>query len=301
MKSTPSLVSSSSHDCRGFTLPELMVAMFLGLVVGAIMLSSTLANKQAYSYDLKRVMLDQNLRSGMDILGSTIRVGGENLPTSFPAFEIVNGVGSSPDELIVRRNLLDEVLPVCSAIPAGSAALQVYFALGGSPLSACTYSGQTHNFNSWSSYRSSHGGSVRAFIYDVSGKQGEYFNYSNEGSSGTSYYILRSGGSWTYPYPTASSSVYILEEWKIRLNSGVVAVEVNGEPATPNNIIAGVNNFQVNAVMADGTTKTTFLRTDDWSDVTAFEITLSASTSYQKKTINRALTSRFFPRNILSK
>jgi type IV pilus assembly protein PilW len=278
-----------------------MVAMFLGLVVGALMLSSTLANKQAYNYDLKRIMLDQNLRSGMDILSAAVRVAGENLPTSFPAVEIINGLGSAPDELIIRRNLLDEVLPVCSPIVLGAGGLQVYFAVAGTTTSACTYSGQTHNYTTWSTYRSSEGGSVRAYIYDVTAKQGEFFNYVNEGNTGTAYYILRSGGSWSYSYPTASSSVYILEEWRIKLASGILTVEENGEPATPKNIIAGVDNLQVSALMSDGSTKTSFLRTDNWSEITALELTLSASTSYRKKPLSRTLTTRFFPRNILSK
>ena len=278
-----------------------MVAMFLSLVVGALMLSSTLANKQAYNYDLKRIMLDQNLRSGMDILGAAVRVAGENLPTSFPAIEIINGVGAGADELIIRRNLLDEVLSVCSPIPAASASLQAYFAVSGTTTSACTYSGQTHNYTTWSAYRASKGGSVRTFIYDVTAKQGEFFNYVNEGNTGTSYYILRSGGSWTYSYPTASSSIYVLEEWRVKLTSDILTVEENGEPSTPKNIIAGVNNFQVSALMSDGTTKTSFLRTDDWSEITALELTLSASTTYRQKALNRTLTTRFFPRNILSK
>lgn len=301
MKSIPSSVNLSNSGSGGFTLPELMVAMFLSLVVGALMLSSTLANKQAYNYDLKRIMLDQNLRSGMDILGGAVRVAGENLPTSFPAIEIVNGSGADPDELIIRRNLLDEVLSVCSPIVATSGALQVYFAVGGATTSACTYSGQTHNYTTWSAYRSSKGGNVRAFIYDVAAKQGEFFNYTNEGTTGSSYYILRSGGGWTYSYPTASSSVYLLEEWRIKLNSGILSIEENGIPSAPKNIISGVSNLQVSAFMSDGAVKTSFLRTDDWSEIEAIELTLSASTTYKKKPLNRALTTRFFPRNILSK
>lgn len=277
-----------------------MVAMFLGLLVGAIMLSSTMANKRAYNFDLKRIVLDQNLRNSMDILGSVLRVGGENLPSSFPAFEIVNGV-SGGDELVIRRNLLDEVLSVCTPIAAGSTALQVYFAVGGATSSACTYSGQTHAYNAWRAYRNANSGSVKAYAYDVSGKRGEFFNYTNEGSSGTAYYILRGGGNWTNGYPTSSSSVYILEEWRIKLSDRLLSLEVNGDTSTPRHVATDISNFQVTAIMNDGSTKTSFLRTDDWSDITAIEVSLTAESSYQKKPLTRVLTARYFPRNILSK
>ena len=291
---------SLSSD-KGFTLPELLVASFLGMLVGGLMLSSTLANKRAFNFDMKRVQLDQNLRSGMDIMGADLRVGGENLPTSFPAFEIVNGVSGAPDELVVRRNLLDEVLPVCTSIPTGSTALQVYFAVGGATTAACTYSGQTYNYNSWRTYRTNNSGSVRAYIYDVSAKNGEFFDYTNEGSTGTAYYILRSSGSWTFGYPATSSSVYILEEWRIKLLAGVLQIQVNGQTATPQNVVAGLSDFQVRAIMKDATIKTTMGRTDDWSQMEALEVTLSGTTTFAKKTLTRTLTARFFPRNILSK
>jgi hypothetical protein len=280
----------------------MLVATFLGTLVGAVMLSSTLANKKAYNFDLKRITLDQNLRSAMDIISGTLRVGGENLPTSFPAFEIVDGGASVPDEFIIRRNLLDEVLPVCSAIAAGSSAQQVYFSTAGAATSACTFSGQAHNQTTWSEYRLSKGGSVKAFIYDVSAKRGEFFDYVQEGvSGGTSRYILRGGGSWTNPYPVASSSVYLLEEWRMKLSGGLLNIEENGETLNPKNIVAGITGFQVSAVMSDGTVRTGFLRTDDWSQIAAIEISLSNATSYQKKAITRSLTARYFPRNILSK
>jgi hypothetical protein len=271
------------------------------MLVGGLMLSSTLANKRAFNFDMKRVLLDQNLRSGMDILGADLRVGGENLPTSFPAFEIINGVAGAADELVVRRNLIDEVLPVCTSIPTGSTALQVYFAVGGATTAACTYSGQTYNYNSWRTYRTNNSGTVRAFIYDVAAKNGEFFNYTNEGSTGTAYYILRNSGSWTFGYPALSSSVYILEEWRFKLVSGVLQIEVNGQPATPQNVVAGLSDFQVRALMNDATVKTTMTRIDDWSQMQALEVTLSGATTYQKKALTRTLTSRFFPRNILSK
>ena len=83
--------------------------------------------------------------------------------------------------------------------------------------------------------------------------------------------------------------------------NGVLQIEINGETSTQQNIIAGLSNFQARAIMNDGTTKTSFTRNDDWSQLEALEITLSGTASHEKRPISRSLSARFFPRNILSK
>jgi hypothetical protein len=296
MRSKLSLRSSAS----GFTLLELLVTSVLALILGALIVSETVSSKRIFAYDMVRTRIDQNLRSAMDVLASNLRVGGENLPSVFPAFEIVNGSGSDPDELYVRRNLIDEVLSVCQNITAGSTALQIYFAVAAPPSAACTYSGQTHNYNSWRDYRQANGDAVDAYIFDVSTKQGEFFRYSNEGDSGTEYHITRTSGSWQNAYLVNSASIYILEEWRFRLENGVLQLLENGETTSPKNIASGITQFSVKALMQDGSTKTTLLRTDDWSEIDSIEVTLAGEDSFERRKVSRSLTSSFFPRNILS-
>jgi type IV pilus assembly protein PilW len=295
MKST--LYSLNSD--KGFTLPELLVGSFIGLIIVGMALSGTMASKRLFGFDMKRIQLDQNLRSAMDVIGGNLRVGGENLSRIFPAFEIVNGAGTAPDELIVRRNLLDEVLSVCSSVSAGTNQ-SVYFARTGSTASGCTISGQTFNYNSWQAHRVSKGGSVKAFVYDVTSKRGEFFDYTAEGSNGSGYFVVRGSGNWLNAYPATSSSIYILEEWRLRLQDTVLQLSIDGDTAAPNNVVAGLTNFQVQAHKRDGTIMDTLGRTDDWSELTAIQVAVTASATVERQPISRTLTSRFFPRNILS-
>ena len=308
MKSIPSSRSSGSSvrlqtgrswisSEVGFTVAETLVASVLGLMVSAMTLSFMSAHHFAMTRDSARTRVNQNLRGTLDIMGADLRVTGENLGKSFPAIEVTNGAGSAPDQLILRRNLVDDVLPLCTALTAGTSITKVYFAIPGS-VAGCTYSGQTHAYTSWEQYRTTHGGSVKAFIYDTSGKHGQFFTYQSATNGGTSYYLNRDPGTWTYTYPTASSAVYILEEWSFRLTNGMI--ELTENQTNISNVSFGMTDMQVQVLMQDGTTKNSFTRSDAWTSILGVNLALAASENYAGRTIARRLSGRFFPRNILS-
>lgn len=284
----------------GFTILELMVASALGLTLSALIMGTMISAKRTINYDLVRTRVDQNIRSALEVVSSDIRVGGENLNAAFPAFEIVNGTSGAPDELIIRRNLLDEVLTVCQAITAGNTTPRLYFAVAGATASSCTYSGQAHDYNAWRTYRIANTGSVKAYVYNVSSKLGEFFTYNGEVDGGNNYYITRTAGAWVNAYPLNTSSAYILEEWRFRIVSGTLQLLENGDTATPKNIVDGLTNFQVNAIMQDGTVDSAFDRNDSWSLIDALDITITGQESTSKNPVLRTINSRYFPRNILS-
>lgn len=285
---------------RGFTLLEVVVAMGLGLTVGALVLSATMSNKRLMNYDVVRTRIDQNLRSSMDLLSSDLRVGGENLTSVFPAFEVTNGTSGAPDVLIVRRNLLDEVLNVCQAISAGSSGTTVSFAVASPPSSACVYSNNSQNYNSWRTYRLANSNSATAFIYNISTRLGEFFTFTGENNGGTFYNVTRPAGTWVNSYTVGSSSVYILEEWRFQISNGLLQVVENGDALNVKNIATGLTNMQVVIHKSDGTTATSWTRADRWNQIDSIEVTLSAAERSQGRLVNRAITSRFFPRNVLS-
>lgn len=291
--------SSLSSD-RGFTITEMLVASFIGAMVLVPILSSSIAYRNILGKDMARTRLNQNLRGALDIIGTDIRVGGENLTSTFPAIEVVNGTGSNPDELIVRRNLLDEVLPVCQSLSAGSTSANMYFAVTGN-VAGCAYSGHTNNYNAWRSYRIAQGGTVKGYIFNTSTRQGEFFNYASETNTGTQYYVTRSGATaFANAYPVGGAAMYILEEWRYRVSGGLLQIVQNRVTATPYNVAYDISNLQVTVTLQDGTTRTSFVSTDDWTNIGRIQMTLTGTDRFRRQTITRTVSGSFFPRNILS-
>jgi prepilin-type N-terminal cleavage/methylation domain-containing protein len=284
---------------QGFTLIELLVTMLLGSLLLAMALSVALVNRSVLGKEQVRLQLAQNLRSALDITGLDLRVAGENLSHSFPAIEITNGASGAPDTLTLRRNLLDEVLPVCVSIVAGTGTTQVVFA--NSPTQAgCVYAGHTHNYNSWRSYRLAEGGTVDAYIFDSVSKHGEFFRYNGEIDTGSEYSITRTSGTWTYNYPAGSSSVYILEEWKYYFEAGLFKLQENRDNARIYNVIFGVTDFQARAHLQDGSSLDDFGPTQQWTQLAQVQVDLTGSDAYARNTMTRTVSARFFPRNVLS-
>jgi len=284
---------------RGFTVMELLVVSVLGLTMTALIASSAITNKRAFGYDIVRTRVDQNLRSAMEVIGSQLRVGGENLSAVFPAFEVEDGTAGAPDTVFIRRNLLDEVLGVCVSIAAGSSSPDLFFAIP-TPPSGCAYSSQAQSFNAWVAKRTASGGTVKAYAYNVSTRLGEFFTYSAETNNGTAYSVQRSSGNWANDYTVGTSSAYILEEWKFALNNGLLTLEQNGDSSTINNVAANLSDMQIVMHLNDSSTRTSWTRADQWDDIQSIEVTLTGTETFEKRSITRQLTSRFFPRNILS-
>jgi len=295
--------STPSSDERGFTILEMLVASFLGLAAMALAIGATMTNRTVYHNDLARTSVQQNLRSALNLTGINIREAGENLNGSFPALAVADGTGpGGQDELVLRRNLLGETLWVCQAITAGSTN-DVTFAMPGTT-PGCIYGDNTHAYSVWSDYRTEEGGTVRAYIFDVSTGLGEFFNYDGETDDGSSLTISRSGA-WVNDYTVGSSSVYMLEEWHFQVDETlpgepIFQVIQNGETASPLNITYGITDFQVLITMVDSSVLTSFTDANDWTQVASLEVTLSGEEEFKGTTYADSVTARFFPRNILS-
>lgn len=297
MRLIPSMHSLDSQ--KGFTVIELLVTSVLGLIILGLTTSSVITNRQVLGRDNVRTRLNQNLRGSMDIVGLDIRIAGENLPSAFPAVELTNGASGAPDTLTVRRNTIDEVLPICTSISAGSSATSVYFATPGAT-PGCSYSGQLQSYTAWSNKRSEEGGSFLAYIFNSSTKQGEFFTVTNITDNGTSYYLVSSPHTWTYAYPVGSSSVYVIEEWTYQYNTGMFQVIQNRDTANPFNVAFNILDFQADILMNDGTTKQSFTTSDNWANITTINLNLTGRDYYRTKPLQKIISASFFPRNILS-
>lgn len=289
---------STQHSDSGFTLLELLVAATLGFLVLGLLLSSTIASKNLFQADVIRTRINQDLRGTLDIIGSQIRVAGENLSSSFPAIILENNAnGANSDRLTLRRNLLDEILKVCVEIPAGTN-IDIVFATGSEP--GCSYSDNTHNYQRWSAYRTEQNGSVEAFIFDGSSKNGEFFLYNSEFDASGEYGISRAGGAWEHTYSAQAGAVYILEQWTFELDEQTLQLIVNNDTANPLNVAFGITEFQVVAIAQDGSELDSLDTTDSWTDLRSLRITLTGQDTFRNEPISRTLSTEFFPRNILS-
>ncbi len=292
------------HSERGMTLLEALVASTLSLLIVGMTVSATTANRAAFAYDAVRTNLNQNLRGATDVVAAELRQAGERLPPGFPAIEITNGTPG--DTLIVRRNLINEVLTLCQALTTTSTTSAYITSTAAGRPPACTFGSQTVNYNAWSTYRLAQAGyTAPAYIYDFSTRKGQFFTYSSENTSGSVQRIIRSGGSWTNAYTAYNSAIYIMREWKFSLSttagqSDLLQVYQDGATTPSYNVAFGLATFQIRALMQDGTSKTSFTNADSWTLLSAVELTATGSSNYRERPITSTLVTRVFPRNILS-
>ena len=292
--------SSLNCDEAAFTLLELLVSMTISVIITWLVLTSISPLRRVLGEDIARTKINQDLRGSLDIIGVDVRVGGENLVSTFPAIEIEQGVGTLPDQLVVRRNKLEDVLPLCTAVSSSSTATQLFFA-NTSGIAGCTFSGQTQAYNSWRSYRLAQPTQrVKAFLYNPSTKVGKFFEVTGEGTNGTNnYYLNIINPGWGANYPT-TSAIYLLEEWRYRIVSNTLELVENRNTANPFKIAFRIQNMQVSALMRDNTTKTSFTTSDNWALIKALKIDLTGNDRFAGETLVRTVTGEFFPRNVLS-
>jgi type IV pilus assembly protein PilW len=281
--------------------------MAVAAFVMAAALSITLSSRKIYEADQGRTDVNQNLRGALDLVGIDLRQAGERLPADFPALEVVNGADGAPDTMIVRRNLLNSILPVCEQIDAGSTSDDVRVVDSGAfPPQGCdpvpddNGDGWPDNIEEWRTYRDAHGGSIQAYVYNPVARQGEFFEYDGEGAT-DDYFNRGDSDGWHYTYTVAEMCrVYLIEERTFRLDQGVLQYVPGNYPANPINLVDNLTDFQINAVFSDGTIQPSLAPADDWRDLRAIEITVSGQVQVRQTTMDRTLSARFFPRNILS-
>ena len=288
-----------SHDSdRGTTILEFLIASAMGVALMGMSMSVFLVNRRVLKNDLERAAVQQNLRSSLDIIGINVRLAGENLPSSFPAIEVIDG-GVGNDQLILRRNLRDEILKLCTALGSGSTDPLVFGTAGTTP--GCVYGDQTTNYTSWNDHLADEGGEALGYIYDPTSQVGQFFTFDSViDDPGNEYSLSLASGSWTNNYPVGLTSAYILEDWRFERNGDLLQLFEDGDSANPLNVIYGIESFEVQVTLQDGTTVSSFAATDDWTEVQTIDVTLTAQEGVLGKSKDRTVTAKFFPRNVLS-
>lgn len=291
----------------GFSLVELLVAMVVASIVLAGALTITLSSREIYEADQGRTDVNQNLRIALDLVGVDLRQAGERLPADFPALEIIDGADGSPDTLVVRRNLLSTVLPVCEQIDAGSTSDEVRVVdTGSTPPQGCdpvpddNGDGWPDNIEAWRTYRDAQGGSILAYVYNPVSRLGEFFLYDGEGAT-DDHFNRGDGGAWQNTYLVSEMCrVYLIEERTFGLDQDLLQYVPADDPTNPINLVDHMIDLQINAILADGSIQSSFSASDAWDDLRAIEVTVSGETRIRQQSVNRTLSARYFPRNVLS-
>jgi hypothetical protein len=289
---------------------ELLVALTVTVLVSAAVMSLAFSAQAVFETDKHRTTVNQNLRSGIDLVGLDVRQAGERLPGDVPAVEIIDGENDGPDRLILRRNEFDVVLPVCNLIiKAGSATDALFcsrrdvthkYPPGCAPAADSNSDGWPDNLEAWRDYRINNGGVITAYLHNTATDEGEFFRYDAEDNS-TMHIHKLNDEAWQYTYElTDSPRMYILEQKEFYVENGVLKSIVNGDTDNPLNLVSHITDFQCRAVFRDGTIQTSMGLSDDWSDLAAVEIWLSAESEWKDRAIDNTLVTRFFPRNVMS-
>jgi type II secretory pathway component PulJ len=297
---------------NGFSLVELLIAMTVTLAISAAVMTLAFSTQDVFEADKHRTTVNQNLRSGIDLLGIDVRQAGERLPEDAPAIEIIDGANGAPDRLILRRNMLDAVLPVCNPVIAGGSAVDAvycsftnasgHYPPGCAPAPDLNSDGWPDNLEAWRDYRMNNGGVIEVYIHNPAQDYGEFFKYDAEDASTFHIHRLNDGTSWDYSYDAADNPrLYILEQKEFYVEDGVLKARVNGRTGEVLlNLVSHIQDFQATAIMKDDTVLSALGSSADWSDLSAIEVTLEAESGYKDRTINRETTTRFFPRNVMS-
>ncbi len=308
------LKAFSPSSIKGMTLVEILVSTTILVVVSTIVLSSIISFKKLYAKDVLNLRANQELRGIFDVLSSEIRLLGANLPADFPALLVQNGANGAPDVLSLRRNLLEEVLTLCSALTATSADRSLFFSFNSSvagPLpAACGHNVNANNYSIWNTYLSNaEGGQSNAYIYDSLNDHGEYLTFeaveNMSVSAGVNQYRLfktPTSGNWQYNYTVGNASVYLLDEWRVQLNTATHILELvdSNDPSYSMNIANHITDFQVRVEMQDGTILPAFTSSQAWQDIRAIAITVEATEGTGAQALTRSWTSKFLPRNVIS-
>jgi len=299
------MTPKSDRSRRGFTLIELLITLAVAGFVLAGTLTVVLSSRAIFAKDRGRVQVVRNLRDALEVVGVDIRESGERLPNDFYAIQIINGAAGAPDTLVLRRNLLSEVLPLCGRLQQGNSDPEVQVGDSTTPPPGCApvpdtdADGFADNVGAWRAWRTSHGGTVPAYLFNPVDRVGEWLLVDGDGASGE--WIGTGGTPWAYTYEIAEQCrLYMLEERRYTLVNGVLQFVENQGTAPALHVASHLTDFQVRAVLNDGTIQDTFDGSTSWSQLAAIEVTLSGSAANEKRSVARSETSRYFPRNILS-
>jgi len=92
----------------------------------------------------------------------------------------------------------------------------------------------------------------------------------------------------------------LVETRRYYLNGDVLELEINGDSDNPLRLVDNVTAFSVNAVTTAGTSANYVASGNNWSSLAGVDVSVTGSVREGRREVERTLSSRYFPRNVLS-
>ncbi len=286
---------------RGFTLIELMVSILLLSLTLMMLVGYVVGLQNAFFNDVVRTRINSNLRTALDILAMNIRQSGENLGGAFPAMVLEDDGDGTGKHIVLRRNLISEVLTICESLSSGDST--VLISTTSNPTPACVFSNVNNMYNTFRSERTKEGGEIRLFLYNSTAKSGEYVDYTNEGTTSGKYSLNIS--SPTANYPANTSYIYYIEEYDFSLEEATSTLNLtrDGEDDLTEPVAFSITAFDIELHMKDGSILNTLLPNTGptWKDLQYIAIELEGSENRKSQVYSTSVSGNYYPRNILSR
>lgn len=315
-------LTHQTNQQKGFTLVELLITLIVGILVISAAVSVTIASNRMFRVDRARTRMNQDLRAASDLIGADVRTAGSYLPNNgLQPIVVRNG-----NELEIRRSLLSTQLPVCAKIKGGGNQDVAFISNTGnsnkSSNPTCEADGRDLDGNGkpddleeWIAYRTdtsiNPNQTASVYIWPASdGTSGEFFVYDAEDKS--NQHIHKASGKWQNDYDPDPSNgkypqLYVLEMRRYQLSDdGILQLIINENEDNPLNLVNNITDFQVRAVLTDGSVVENFgdglnNTTDLFTNIASIQIDVQAEEQVTPdQLVARELNNRFFPRNILN-
>ncbi len=297
---------------RGFTLVEVLVSIFVLGVVLALITPLLVSARNMVDADQLRTATNQGVRAASDIIGTDIRMAGERFPLSsslpLPPIEIIPG-GANPDDINLRRNLWEATFPICEDVATANTTVRVVqpdtwaqSATYPECLQPVNGAGWPVNLADVRNLANTIGqaGVLRGYIFDPPNNRGEFFDLRVEDNADATHRITKVSGNFQFPYALVNRPrIYILEERHYRISASTLELLIN--EGAPLRVAAGLINLRTQYVMSDGTVTTAIPVGMTWRDIRSVELTVTSRTTEGPNQVDRSLTTRYFPRNVLSR
>lgn len=288
-------------------------------IIMVLVVPMILGAREAVQSEQLRTSVNQGLRGGSDLIGSDIRVAGERFPSSsvlvLPPIEIVHGEGDDPDEIVLRRNLWDATLPVCERVNGTEQNFIVVRDsawMANPPGSNFPECGQPLNDDGWPVSLAEIGaladtigvdGNLMGYILDPTEPMGEFIEFGLHNNAKTNGNIRRStADALENDYRRNNRPrIYVMSERRYRVVDDVLELVINQDEDAALRVVADVLNLQAEFVMNDGSVVGAIPDDMTWRDIAAIEITLTTESTMDNEVSTNTLTSRYFPRNVLSR
>ena len=268
---------SFSTNNSGYTLIEALTSVMIGGIVLGASLGGFLSIKELMFGDRVKTDINQRLRTVFSTIGPDIQQTGEGLISNpnLPAVVVAQQTLPGPittSEISIRKADLIGSLTLCTDLTNGTtnpvnviddpATPPTPAPPPGCEVTDSDNNGWPDNIEIWQGKKTENGGTIKAFIFDSTTGNYEFFDYINEQTRLAGSTMTPSAGNtpdevnlttnshiWQNTYLAGSSVIYLLEERKYEVNNNTLQLVVNGTDTF--NLIESIENIDITVYLQE--------------------------------------------------